>query len=264
MAKDNNDTKPVAPVGFLAALDAKIAALQSLRSAYLAAQAVGALGQVGDVPAEPSAAPFVGGGDAGLPTELPVGAFNGKSLPACITLYLETAKRKKTIKEIATALRDGGIESTSDNFEGVITGALNRLKSRGEVLRFKDGWGLPAWYPPSLRTAAVPAATGKKKAKKSKGKKSASASSVKAELAPAPTSAKLPTAEPENAGTPQISAQQQIVQFFGKHPGREFSKEEILGALKMRSQTLTFLLGKLAHRHVLAKTESGAYKMITG
>src|SRR5580698_4809299 len=66
-------------------------------------------------------------GDLGQPMDLPDGAFFGKSIPACVKLYMSAAKKKKTIKEIAAALREGGVESTSDNFESVVTGALNRL-----------------------------------------------------------------------------------------------------------------------------------------
>src|ERR1700733_9104898 len=85
------------------------------------------------------------------PTELPRGAFLGKSLPAAVKLYLSAAMKKQTIKEIATALREGGVESTSDNFESVITGSLNRMKNSGEVLRFKEGWALAEFYPEHLR-----------------------------------------------------------------------------------------------------------------
>src|SRR5579871_3379294 len=107
----------------------------------------------------------------GEPIDLPEGAFLGKSVPTCIKLYLSASKKKKTIKEIAAALKEGGVESTSDSFENVVTGAINRLKVAGEVLRFKDGWGLPEWYPAHIR-AAAPSGNGKRSAKR-KAKKGA-------------------------------------------------------------------------------------------
>jgi hypothetical protein len=135
---------------FLAAIDAKMAALQMLRASYVSAVSIGAFGgQVGDLGsmAAPVGVPIAGG----PAMELPRGALLGKSLPAAIKLYLSAVKRKQTAAEIATALRDGGVESTSSNFENIITGALNRLRKVGEVLRFKDGWALAEFYPESLR-----------------------------------------------------------------------------------------------------------------
>src|ERR1035438_5529030 len=67
-----------------------------------------------------------GGGADQQPTELPRGALLGKSLPAAVKLYLSAMKKKQTDREIAAALREGGVESTSDNFEKVVTGCLNR------------------------------------------------------------------------------------------------------------------------------------------
>ena len=145
-------------------IDAKMAALQALRDAAVRASAAGALGEAVEGMAT---SPATANGDIGQPIDLPEGAFNGKSLPACVELYLSAAKRKKTIKEIAAALKDGGVESTSDNFDNVVTGALFRLKTAGKVLRFKDGWGLPEWYPANIRSASpVPGKRGRKKGKK--------------------------------------------------------------------------------------------------
>jgi hypothetical protein len=115
-----------------AELDASIASLE---------RAYGATPRTG----EDGPAAFNGGDQH--PTELPRGAFLGKSLPSAIKLYLSAMKMKQTDREIAAALREGGVESTSDNFEKVVTGCLNRMKASGEVLRFKDGWGLTEFYP---------------------------------------------------------------------------------------------------------------------
>ncbi len=119
-----------------------------------------------------------GNGEIGQPIDLPDGAFLGKSVPACIKLYLSASRKKKTSKEITAALRDGGVESTSGSFDNVVTTALNRLRTAGEVLKFKDGWGLSEWYPANMRTggsAGKQVTKGKKKTKKGKPKTTAAA-----------------------------------------------------------------------------------------
>lgn len=162
---------------FLAMVDAKIAALQTLRASYVAAASVGAMAQAGDIASLAAA-----GGTAGLggaPLELPRGALLSKSLPAAIKLYLSSVKRKQTIKEIAQALKDGGVETTAANFENPVTSAINRLKATGEVLRFNDGWALAEFYPESLRNRiskdkeAKPTKKGKKNRTKASAKKTA-------------------------------------------------------------------------------------------
>jgi hypothetical protein len=134
-------------------LEAKIGALQTLREGYLKAHALGALGQPGDAPVnlgltggfQPSASAN------SMPVELPTGAFLNMSIPEAIRLFLSAIKRKQTAREIAVALKDGGMESMAANWETTVTGALHRLKTAGAVLRFKDGWGLADHYPESLR-----------------------------------------------------------------------------------------------------------------
>jgi hypothetical protein len=240
-------------------IDAKIAALQALRASVQAAGAVGALGEANEGMAMSAAS--APNADAGQPFDLPEGAFHGKSLPACIELYLSAAKRKKTIKEIAVALREGGIESTSDNFENVINGALFRLKKAGKVLRFKDGWGLPAWYPANIREAATSGAgkrqSPKKKAKKAQAKSKASTPASAAITMPSSPSAPVwiePSAAPEGA-------QGKVLQFLKSHSGTELSASEIATPLGLKIQTAHFVLGKLAWKKVIEKMPSGNYKM---
>ena len=154
--------------GFLAVLDQKIAALAALRESYRQALATGALGQPGEI--DFPSAMGAGNGRPDLPIDLPKGALLGKSLPAAVKLWLTSARRKASVREIATALREGGMESTSPNFENVVSGALHRLKANNEVLRFKDGWAAAEFYPAALRTNSAKNAKGAKpgKAKKSK------------------------------------------------------------------------------------------------
>src|SRR5271157_6229432 len=146
---------------FVSNIKAKIAALQALLASVESAVAVGALGQ----PVEGmdlSSSGTTSNGDFGQPIDLPEGAFYGKSLPACVELYLSaTPMKKRTNKEIAAALREGGVESNASNFDTVVNGALFGLKKTGKVLRFKDGWGLAEWYPAHIR-AVTPAKSAKR------------------------------------------------------------------------------------------------------
>lgn len=161
----------------IADLKAKRATLDAAIASLEAARALGTLGQaVEGADVSRIATNGIPGGENGHPVELPHGAFHGKSLPAAIKLYLSAMKKKQSIKEIANALREHGMESTSSNFEGVITGSLNRLKSMGEVLRFKEGWGLAEWYPESFRSriSSEPKTRKGKKKRSKKGKAAAS------------------------------------------------------------------------------------------
>jgi hypothetical protein len=168
-----------------------------------------------------------GNGESGQPIDLPEGAFNGKSLPACVKLYLSATKRKKTLREIAIALRDGGVESTSDNFENVVNGALFRLKTAGEVLRFKDGWGLPEWYPANIRASAPVGPSAKRAKKKTKR-------SVRNKVEPKPSVT-------PNSG----NASERALEFLGRNSESEYSLAEIAANLGMGSLGTRLLLGKL-------------------
>src|SRR5579863_6215867 len=106
----------------IADLEAKKAALDATITAFRAAQAAGALGQPGDASVSPSlAAPFAASGG-----EVPVGAFLGRSIPEAAKLCLQIVKRKMTTREIADALKKGGIESTSKSFPMIVHSILDR------------------------------------------------------------------------------------------------------------------------------------------
>jgi len=146
---------------FLAGLDAKIAALQSLRDSYVSALSVGALGQGNvDVSAlmqttSNSGTPTGQPASVGGPIELPTGVFRNKGLSDAIRTYLSIARRKQTTKEIAAALKEGGLASTATDFERNLRVTLYRLKDAGELLNFKDGWDLASSYPESFRQRMV-------------------------------------------------------------------------------------------------------------
>ncbi len=223
MANENPDIV----AAFIADIEGKIAALQAILVSLKSASALGALGAAVEGIDLTSAAPVSSNGDIGQPIDLPEGAFLGKSVPACVKLYLSAAKRKKTIKEIAAALREGGVESTSDNFDNVVTGALFRLKNAGEVLRFKDGWGLPEWYPAHIRAAAPSGAkrTTKKKAKKT-GRRNMAAKKIES------TPAKGKTSD-------------RIIELLRTRPEREYSLAEIAEHIGMGVRGARLSLGKL-------------------
>ena len=99
---------------------------------------------------------------------------------------------KQTNKEIAAGLRQGGIVSTSSNFEATLATALGRMREDGKLLRFPDGWDLASSYPDSLRSrldnkdAKPKAAKSKKRSKaaaKAKSQAKATAEFAKSVLA---------------------------------------------------------------------------------
>jgi hypothetical protein len=191
--------------------------------------------------------PFLATGSAdSQPVELPRGALLNKSLPAAIKLYLHAVKQKQTIRQIATALRDGGVESTSPNFEGVVTGCLNRLKSNGEVLRFKDGWALAEFYPENLRVR-LSQAKNKAKPKGKKSKKSKKAANAVPE-----------NREKSSAGKGLQERIENYVQV--DHKGNWVSTSEVAKALGVDLRPLPLAMGRLAKKHGWEKGGEGRYR----
>lgn len=137
---------------FLAMIANKITLLQALAESYRAARDAGALGQPGEGEGLPFAAPAtVPRMPSNAPVELPTGAFRGKGIRSAIKMYLEAAKRKQPFKEIATALKAGGLESTSSDFERTLNATLHQLKNSGVLIQFPEGWDLADAYPESFR-----------------------------------------------------------------------------------------------------------------
>jgi hypothetical protein len=114
----------------------------------------------------------------GQPMDLPSGAFLGKSMPDAIKLYLSAMRQRKNVKDIAAALQNGGMVSTSDNFESVVQASLQRLKSIGQLLKFADGWGLSEWSPPGFRASTVEKGAKPKRKAKKKSKRSPKAATA--------------------------------------------------------------------------------------
>lgn len=175
------------------------------------------------------------------PTELPRGAFLGKSLPAAVKLYLSAVRKKQTVREITNALKEGGVETTSPNFEGVITGCLHRMKASGELLRFKDGWSLAEFYPESLRSRLGQDAAPKKRATKSK--KTKKAATPKGGVAPAPGE----------------GLEHRIEEYVRGRQGAWFTSAEIAQALpNIEPKSLPLAVGRLAKKHGWQK-DNGKY-----
>lgn len=220
---------------FLANLDAKIAALQALRASYLAARSLGAIGagvDVGSMSGSAGVAPLLGG----PPMELPRGALLGKSLPAAIKLYLSAVKRKQTLKEIAAALKEGGVETTSTNLETPVSSAINRLKASGEVLRFNDGWALAEFYPESLRNKL--SERNIKPAKKKPKKQS-----------------KRPLL---GDGT---NRDDQVLDYIAARPGARVATSDIAEEVGMTTQQVVMAIMRLARHKKIFKNEGGGYRV---
>lgn len=136
---------------FLAMIANKITLLQTLAESYRAARDGGALGLPGEVtetvpPSQPGSRAA-----SSAPVELPTGAFRTMGMAPAVKVYLAAAKRKQTLKEIATALKGGGLATIASDFEKSLNTTLYRLKNEGVLLRFKDGWDLADAYPEHFR-----------------------------------------------------------------------------------------------------------------
>lgn len=224
-------------------LDAKIAALQTLRASYVAAVTVGAFGQPGD--GSSFTMPMANAVPAGVPMELPRGALMGKSLPAAIRLYLSAVKQKQTIREIATALKEGGVESTAKNFETPVSSAINRLKVSGEVLRFKDGWALAEFYPETLR--AKLGAASEPKPRKKAGRKAAKNGSKP----------QKPTKKAGGKSKPEI-----ITAFLAKNADMSFTASELATGAGIKAVGLGIVLMHLTKAGKIIKTPDGLYRAV--
>jgi hypothetical protein len=155
-------------------------------------------------------------------------------------------------------LREGGVESTAGSFEGIVNTALIRLRTAGEVLKFKDGWGLAEWYPANMRTSAAAqgaAAPGKNKKGKKKGKKAKAKGSVPSSSPKAKTESPKITA----IAKPEDKPEPRILTWLKANP-REISASEIATALGLKIQTAHLVLAKLAHQKKIEKLSSGHFK----
>jgi hypothetical protein len=242
----------------IADLESKIQKLQGV-VASLKAIASGALDNLSGVLAGgPGGFKSLDNGEA---FELPTGALLGKSLPDAIKLYLGAVKKKQTNKQISAALREGGIESTGANFESIV-GAIFRLKTSGEVLRFKDGWGLADHYPESLRSRLSDQKPATKKPKKRSTKKTTKTRSKETAQPSAKTAerkgpGKVPEAKATDA---KQGAEKTIQDMVLANPTHTFLAAEIAKTVNLKVQVAAMLLGKLARKGIAQKLDSGGYR----
>jgi hypothetical protein len=181
--------------------------------------------------------------------EVPVGAFLGKSIPEAAKLCLQILKRKMTTREIAEALKKGGIESSAKNFPIIVHSILDRASKGGSgILRLDRAWGLAEWYPAGLRSGAAPD-------KRVKIKKARKTNRSKTKQNPAGNGEAKAESSPDGL-------QERIAKLLRSKPGVELAPSEIAASLGVRVQTIHFLLGKLAYRKQAEKTTEGKYKAI--
>jgi hypothetical protein len=169
--------------------------------------------------------------------EVPAGAFLGKSIPDAVKLYLQIMKRKATTREIAEALRRGGMESTSNNFNGIVHAVINRYwKGGGDIIKLdKSTWGLAAWYPSGVR-ATVPEKrpTGKKRGPKAKATKRA-----------------------KEPAEPKRGLEQQIEAMLLSDRSKVFSVLQIAQTLGVKTHGLPLTLGRMVKKNKAERTGDG-------
>ena len=220
----------------IADLEAKKAALEQTIASLRSALAIGALGQPGDAAVGSQA--FISSASGG---EVPVGAFLGRSIPDAAKLCLQIVKRKMTSREIADALKKGGIESTSQSFPTIVHSILVRASkaNSGIVKLDRSFWGLAEWYPAGLRGTVVARRPAKSK-KATRAKKAASN-------------------KPESTGVARDGkgTQVRLIEYLRSKPGIELSPQEIATSLGVRVQTIHFLLRKACVQEFKQKKRVG-------
>lgn len=106
-------------------------------------------GLMGQPPPSSAASPETvpgGSGAAGAdPQEVRSDSFFGMSIPAASKKYLMMMKNKQSTRQIADALRQGGVHSTSKKFPQMVYNILNR--NHDDFVRVGADWALRGWYP---------------------------------------------------------------------------------------------------------------------
>ena len=251
----------------LADMEARRVALDTAIAGLRAAIAAGILGAFGELQVSPAAG-NTAPSNAGF-TDLPRGAFLGKTAREAIRLYLSTVRKKQTNKEIAQALQDGGLESTG-NFDKYITSALFRLKEDGELLRFDDGWGLSEWYNEAFRTK-LGVSTNKKPAKRGKAKRKKPPAKKEAAPRPPATSASAPAQQPrveprpvthpapEASTAPPTGIDARVMELLNiSYPNGTGSKD-IATALGAQGGAVNFSLVRLVNKGIARRGDDGNY-----
>lgn len=243
-----NGTEPIDYAAIIADLEAKRAALDATLVAFRTAQALGALGQPGDTS---TLVPSVSGG------EVPAGAFLGKSIPEAAKLYLGIVKRKQTSREIADAIKNGGIESTAKNFYGNVHAILDRARKAGSgIIKLgRSHWGLAEWYPAGLRSSVL--APEKRSRRTRRGRPPKSESRTHGVTGDRLLGASLLDA----VEIPK--PKERILQVLRNQPGIELSLAELAEHLKIGKRAANMVLVSLAQKKAVQKMANGKYRVAT-
>jgi hypothetical protein len=233
---DEKETK-VDYGAILADLEAKKAVLEQAITSFRAAMAAGALGVS-------EGTSYVNLGAAlASPVGIPAGAFLGKNIPDAAKLYLSMVKQKKTSQEIAAALKEGGMESTSKNFEGMVHSILTRAsKNYGEIVKVGRAWALAEWYPPAIRAAVSQENQKGRRPRRGRPRKNESKASV--------SSGEQQTPKPK----------ERVLQALRNHQGIEMSLQELADHLRMPARAINMVLVGLEQQKVIQRTSNGKYR----
>ena len=226
----------------LADLEAKKNVLEQAIASLRAAIAIGTLGSTEGSSYVNLAAnvvsPSIHGG------EVPSGAFFGKSIPETAKLFLSIVKKKQSTKEICDALKKGGMETTSDNWEGIVAAGLNRaMNNTGAFLRVGKNWALPEWYPAGMRV--VKDKRENRKTRKAKRKRSESMKPVPAP--PIKTGHDLPITE----GHHPAKLWERAVAFINEHPSEQFTSQQLSEKFGIHYKVISMALGKPVKQNLI-------------
>jgi hypothetical protein len=204
------------------------------------------------------------------PSDVPAGAFHGKSMITAAVLYLRMVKQKQKTGDIAAALLKGGRMSGAKpaKYNGQIHSQLDRASKRegSELIKVQGAyWALREWYPANVRASmgTTVAALGKKR-KKNKKRSSASASPKATEKPKAvqaqPVAPSLNGSNGHYRPPNEESTEGRILATMRKDSVRLWTPKEVAEESAIpRVQTAVFLMGKLAHRGFLTKRDDGLY-----
>jgi hypothetical protein len=206
------------------------------------------------------------------PGDVPAGAFHGKSIPEAAILFLRLMKQKQKTADIAAALKKGGIFSKAkpEKFNGQVHSIMDRatLKENAELVKMEGAyWALREWFPANVR-ASMASSGPQPKARRSKPSAKKHVAPMRPAGKSAPKTAKpssqsiaarsvpaKPSRVPEKEST-----EGRILSTMYKNPGKEWTPAEVAEIAAIpRVQTVHFLLGKMAYRNLVSKTDNGSY-----
>jgi hypothetical protein len=222
----------------------------------LQAMTIGGLAQVGEGGSVSLAASsFMG-------SEVPTGAFLGKSIIEGTKLYLEIVKKKQTAKQIMDGLLKGGMESSRPkSFLKTVHSALTRARQTPNPPFVKVGtqWGLTGWFPKGIATG-TPAKTNRKKAAKKSAKSAASNKKPETAKGQSSTAPPRPAAVPSNSSKGFSPNTKLVMNAIQAKP--DLTIQDIAKETKMDVPTVNRLLSNLIRGHRVEKTPHGKIRAV--